>query len=872
MVFTNTGTVSVQSGTLQLDDGGTSAASALSVGSAATLAFGGGTFTVTGSAYDVAGGTEVDGATADFTAATITSLGNLLTISSGELLLGSNTTSISAYDGTGGTLDGSGTVTITGAATLDGDTETGTGTTILDGATTLSGSLTLGGRTMENKGTITWTGTGNIVLGTSGESGGTLVNEAGAIFNLQSDASSIAESGTDTLINAGLLEKTTLAGTSTIQAALTSSGTVSVTDGNLDLAGSAGLSGTIDIAVGARLLLTGTASFSGATVTGGGRVYAEGPTSITGLTVGATTIFEVTGTTTESDGTITLGDTTGDVAQLFVNAGGTYDITDNSGIAIGAGTNSQVTADHLFEKTGGSGTSTIAASITDSGTITATIGTLAFTGAKDYFAGAITGAGTVALDGAHTALDAGTSISVANLAIGGLVQLNVGLSDADALHETGTIWLGQNTLTLSGADTISGSITGGSGTVSGSLVFAGGSDLLSAGASIAVSQWTISGGTTTLAESLHYLTTFSGGAASIALDSGASLYLNGTSTLDGTTINGAGDLYVGGAASVSDIGVGGTAELSIAGTVTESGGSTTLGSSGGGAAEIYVLASGTFDLADNSGVTSGGTGGSLIVNKGVLEKTAGTGTSTIATVVANYGTIEVTSGVLAIGSTLYGTGTDDIGTNGTLKLSGSVSSAQTVEFSASSGKLTLADPSGNHLSFAGTIDGFDGADRIDLAGFGYVAGNPVWNQAAGTLTITVGTKQAVLDLGGTYTSANFVQSSDDNGGTVITFTGTTTAAPRYASDTMNNAAKTVFSAGNAPSITSKPSLDTGRAFATAETVPGPWSLIDHQAARFDQPAGVSPYLEPGAGYGPALSASLRSDALANFQIAFHQHL
>ena len=48
VAFDNTGTVDVETGTLALDDGGTSALSAFTVASGATLAFVGGTFDLTG--------------------------------------------------------------------------------------------------------------------------------------------------------------------------------------------------------------------------------------------------------------------------------------------------------------------------------------------------------------------------------------------------------------------------------------------------------------------------------------------------------------------------------------------------------------------------------------------------------------------------------------------------------------------------------------------------------------------------------------------------------------------------------------------------------------------------------------------------------
>ena len=91
----------------------------------------------------------------------------------------------------------------------------------------------------------------------------------------------------------------------------------------------------------------------------------------------------------------------GDEAILFNTAKATYDILDNSGIGLGASTTSYIDDAGLFEKTGGTGTSVIAPSFseTGAGTVTVASGTLSFSGPVNSFAGAITGAGTLQLAG-----------------------------------------------------------------------------------------------------------------------------------------------------------------------------------------------------------------------------------------------------------------------------------------------------------------------------------------------------------------------------------------------------------------------------------------------------------------------------------------
>lgn len=184
VLFNNTGTVNVNSGILELDTGGTDSAGAFKVASGGRLYFAGGTTTLASSitasvstlppivlfsggttdvtgTYNLANGvTTISGATVNFTASsTLTNLG-LVTISSGTANFSANTT-IPTLDLTGGTLTGSGAVTISSQLTWDGDsTMSGTGSTTLaaSGTATLGGNNSepvLDGRTFNNAGKIT---------------------------------------------------------------------------------------------------------------------------------------------------------------------------------------------------------------------------------------------------------------------------------------------------------------------------------------------------------------------------------------------------------------------------------------------------------------------------------------------------------------------------------------------------------------------------------------------------------------------------------------------------------------------------------------------------------------------------------------------
>jgi hypothetical protein len=162
---------------------------------------------------------------------------------------------------------------------------------------------------------------------------------------------------------------------------------------NLGYAGAfhEGVGATLSL-TGGHLLLTGGAIFSGGAVEGSQRLFAEGTTAISGLAIGGTAAFENTKTVTQS-GAVTVGDAAGHVALLVNIAGATYEITNNSGIGRGAATGSHIANARLFEKTGGTGVSTILPAVQNTGTVEARSGTL-------DLKGAISGTGSLTISGA----------------------------------------------------------------------------------------------------------------------------------------------------------------------------------------------------------------------------------------------------------------------------------------------------------------------------------------------------------------------------------------------------------------------------------------------------------------------------------------
>ena len=298
-----------------------------------------------------------------------------------------------------------------GSATLSGGvgvnapsfSETGSGTSLTIGeAFDYTGAFTQGtGATtaITTGDSLTLTGTASLSGTTSGAgtldlAGGSATIDSGARLSVSNW--SISGSGTDV----------------TLGAALTYSGSFSE-----------GADDTFVLS-GGNLVLSGADTFAGGTVDGAKLLVTEGTTAVSGLTIGGTAEWENTNTATESGGTVTIGDSSGDKAFLNNTAAATYDIGDNSGIARGSSTASYIKNVGLFEKTGGTGTSTIAPGVTNTGTLEVTSGTL-------NFKGAVTGQGTETISGAST-LEFGAAVASSKT----LGDQNIGFTGGGTLDLT----------------------------------------------------------------------------------------------------------------------------------------------------------------------------------------------------------------------------------------------------------------------------------------------------------------------------------------------------------------------------------------------------------------------------------------------------
>jgi hypothetical protein len=337
----DTGGIQAQSGVLGLNGGGTGNAGNLFVASNAVVRFGtmaatgtGGTFVFDGGPY--ISSTVVSGSTVDLSAVSGMSFGGSLTVSAGELLLGGNYPWAQSLVQSGGTLSGTGIFSVSGSSQLSGGLETGTGRTDLQDGGSISGPVAFdGGRSLENDGTLTWTG-GSIALG--GGDGATtnhtatLINTAGAVLEIDTDGTinSAGFPGTATVSNSGTIVSDSL-GTTAVYANLFNYGVVEVSEGTLALEQGVGGTGTFLLVGPATLDFVNGAGSSNSMqflLPGGtlesGSVGQFGPT-ISGFAAGdvldAGAIAFVTGTTTVGFNAATLTVSEGAQSAAFVLSG-----------------------------------------------------------------------------------------------------------------------------------------------------------------------------------------------------------------------------------------------------------------------------------------------------------------------------------------------------------------------------------------------------------------------------------------------------------------------------------------------------------------------------------------------------------------------
>jgi hypothetical protein len=586
-----------------------------------------------------------------------------------------------------------------------------------------------GYQALQLDGGLTWNNTGEvndageIWLGDTAANA-TIVNAAGAVFDLSTDDASFVQvgGGTYDFINAGLLEATGTIGlsgaslTNVIDMSVTNTGTILATSAVLELDG--GIAGDTNGT------LTGgiwEATASG-TVTGTLELYQDPAITIDSANIILSGTGEeiITGLSTPE--TIEASLVSISAAGILQNlAGHTYSSSNtltNAGAIILAG--------GLFKpakvvNTGSiSGYGTIGVAVQDTGTITASGGTLTFSGAVSGTGGlaavagatvdlttggalteTISGAGTLKLDGttAYT-LGAGATASIAN------VQIDAGA-------------------TLSGAGTVDGAVSDAGALSATSGTFVIGGAVTGTGALTAATGATIDlnvGGALTEAIS---------GAGTLKLD-GATVY-----TLAGATISIANVAVDSGATLSGDGSI--TGSVTDAGTITATGGVLKLAGAVTGTGALTAAAGATVDLTAGSALSE------AILGAGTLQLDA-------ATYALSGATLAVAAVAVDAGATLSGSGT----VQGTLTDAGTVS--------ASGGTLTLGKVTGT-----GALTAASGA-TLDLT-----AGGALSEAISGTGTLQLDGATAYTLAGATISIANVTV---DSGATLSGEGSITKAASR----------------------------------------------------------------------------------------------
>jgi hypothetical protein len=351
LAFANTNTVSVQSGTLSFDLGGSATGGSFSVAGGATLRFGGsfnfpldasssisgaGSVEASGAtvshagSYNMSGGTTASGGTLTLTG-TVSSLGPVVA-SAGILDLSSTSAlATSSLSVTGGQLKGSSSLTVNGPTTFSSGTIGGSGTLIIPATRTMSitgtgGNKFFDSRTINNSGTINYDSTGSVYV-----QGTTVINNlSGGNVNLQSDGLFAYNGGSPQFNNSGTVTRNTATGAITLGLAFANSNTVNVQSGTLsfDLGGSS-TGGTFSVNSGGTLRFGVGSSFpidASSTISGAGSV------EVSGATVSHAGTYNISGGTTASGGILTL---TGTVSSLgpIVASGGILDLSSTSALA-----------------------------------------------------------------------------------------------------------------------------------------------------------------------------------------------------------------------------------------------------------------------------------------------------------------------------------------------------------------------------------------------------------------------------------------------------------------------------------------------------------------------------------------------------------
>ncbi len=465
-----------------------------------------GPLTNSGTIQTAGGSVQINGGT----------LGGTLNAANGAIWI------LGTYALAGGTTD---TVTLGSATFGDGGGSSiaylsGSGTLATDGSATVTAyyysdpDLVLeNGATWDNFGAINQLG--GVQLGNVTGDTATVVNEAGATWTLNGGNAWVEQggtSGTYSFVNNGLLQQidggsvhievpldntgvvSSDNGEIYIDGPLTNSGTIVTAGGSVQIDGGGSLGGTLDAANGAiwvegtytaALGVTDTASFTSVTfgngassiayLSGPGTLATSGSASITNYYYNDPDLVLMGGITWNNSGALYVnaglqfGNQSGDSATLVMEAGSVLDLTNGEADleAPYSGTYSLVESG-LLEMTGG-GTDTISVAVdeTNTGTITASNGTLDFDDGATI-AGTVNGSQTINFYG-NVTLAATGDVTASNVSFnsGTLFMQGGTINSPDLTLGSGEYVVGYGTLGDANISAITIDASGGLLTVTG---------------------------------------------------------------------------------------------------------------------------------------------------------------------------------------------------------------------------------------------------------------------------------------------------------------------------------------------------------------------------------------------------------------------
>lgn len=316
--FTNNGTITINNGTVSttalftnrqggsvtVNDPGRFTFNTTSSIIAGSSMGGNGLITFSGGTHTFPSGTFSSSGNVNFAAGTVTLNDSInypnLTVAG---TLNVNDTITAATGSLSGTLNATGDISFSDALTLNTCTISGSGLLkILPSAncTVTTGNVTLS-RSLLNQGILTWSGTGNIISNNV-----TITNSGTINITATSGSPNLYQgTGTSSFVNNGTYSKTG-ASAATIAVAVTNNGSLSVSQGSLDITRefSNGSSGTVTVTNPGRLELSASSTYAtGSSIQGNGTFVISG-----GTHTFLPTTFSLGGPVTLSSGTISIDD------------------------------------------------------------------------------------------------------------------------------------------------------------------------------------------------------------------------------------------------------------------------------------------------------------------------------------------------------------------------------------------------------------------------------------------------------------------------------------------------------------------------------------------------------------------------------------